>query len=447
MPEVAEKIKVFILHAPEDNQGKYAGRLAHFSKFLKGAFFHNELQIRYAVDFLAGVAQDEVRQFAGEADLFFAVISADFFNDGFCLEMLEQLRIWRTRRGQRQFLLYFRAFSGYKMMPDLKDLAVLPGPDETVEDEAHNLDACFDQVGTAIAQQYAANPSEKPKALSPEKQMIQSQTLLKALNRLNYHKQPVHFKNLTLFQADIQPAAFLLHGQLKVLGADWLIAKLLSQLPDGNPRIIRSSVDRADFNIEANGFMGDIGKKLGLGSAASYSEIKEGMLKLLRNAASTIVLRFDAMRNLLASTELTAFQDFRNQFWDPLAAELEAEPAHPESRLIAIFVAYEDMETCQHFEAFPPTKRTIPVRLPKVSHFDADLINDWLDNHGDVLARLPGKQPKDLIQYQTRPAKIAEILSKSQNGLPEMVLQHLCRECACDFEDILKMLAKHEAEN
>ena len=446
MPE-AEKIKVFILHAPEDNQGKYEGRLAHFSKFLKGAFHQNELHIRYAVDFLAGVAQDEVRQFAGEADLFLVVISADFFNDAFCLEMLEQMRIWRKRRGQKQILLYYRAFSAYKMMNELKELSVFPLSDKTVEIEEQNLDACFDEIGMAIAEQYAASPSNKPQTLSPEKQVEQSETLLKALNRLNYHKQPIHFKNLTLFQEEVLPAAFLLHGQLKVLGADWLIAKLLSQLPDGNPRIIRTSVDRADFNIEENGFMGDIGKKLGLGSAASYAEMKEGMLQLLRKSASTIVLRFDAMRNLLASTELTAFQDFRKLFWDPLVAELKIEAAHPESRLIAIFVAHEDMETCQHFDAFPPAERTMPVRLPKVAHFDAALINDWLDNHGEILAKLPGKQPKDLIQYQTRPAKIAEILSKSQNGLPEMVLQHICRECACDFEDILKMLAKHEAEN
>lgn len=445
MPEAGENKKIFIVHAPEDDQGKYKGRLAHFVKFLKGALLQYQPEIRFSHDYIAGAENAEKRDFAAQADLVLLIISADFFGDPFCEEMLDELAIWRKRRGQKQVMIYFRSFSAYSKFPVLQDLPIFPKADATVENLEATLNDCFDEIANSLAAEIAAQPIQKDEKLSPEQQIAQSRTLLSALNRLNYHQQPIHFKNLTLFQAQALPAAFLVHGQLRVLGADWLIAKLLNQLPDNNPRIFRSSVDRADFNIEANGFMADVGKKLGLGAAASYEEMQEAMVNLLRNAATTIVLRFDGMRNLLASTELSAFNDFRTKFWEPLILALEAKAAHPESRLIALFVAQEEMDNCQHFEAFPPKKPTIPVRLPKVDHFDANLINEWLDNHGDILAKLPGKKPTELMLYPTRAAKIDEIIAKSQNGLPEMVLQHLCRECACDFEDILQMLAKHEA--
>lgn len=436
-----------VLHAMPDCQGHYQALLEESLPYIKAGLMAHQPDLRcLGLDF-AGSSEDEIREWARTADVLILLVSVHFAFDPFCQELMDELPLLRKRRGQQQMILQFRAFSYEDSFPNLLEIPRYPESGTSLEEQGPQLSKCLNGFSQMLK---AALEGKSPQAKPPTDPIVirqQHATLLKALDRLNYAQQPRHFNQKALFQQEPIPSAFLVHGHLRPLGTDWLLAKLMEKLPSQRTWILQTSVERADFNIEDNGFMSEVAERLGLSKQADYGAIKDKLLQFLKSTPLTLVLRFDGMKEMLASTILTAFEEFKQQFWQPLLQEWKANSQSFASKLIVFFVANEPLDHNPHFLDFQQAGSEGMVRLPMVDAFDAGLLENWLDDHGDLLLQLPYNQPEALLKMDSRAAKINEILSKSRDGFPELVLQHLCKECACDFEQVLKMRSIYENGN
>ncbi len=116
-----------------------------------------------------------------------------------------------------------------------------------------------------------------------------------------------------------------------------------------------------------------------------------------------------------------------NEFWEPLVERGKHNPPQKKTHLLMFLVdncgsvCKTNIVMAQQFDE--PEYPRIPLQLPPISSFPADVLKDWLrDMRGVRDLQIPAD-----LTYQM-------LLEKSEDGIPEFVYEEICCHCGHDWE-------------
>ena len=82
-------------------------------------------------------------------------------------------------------------------------------------------------------------------------------------------------------------------------------------------------------------------------------------------------------------------------------------------------------------------------RLPELQHVKESDLNDWVTDPEvrPQLAKLnPGPEKLLVLNKEKRMQHIRKILEETEDGRIDLVLERLCEECHCKYDDIIQLL-------
>lgn len=442
-------MKALIVHHAWDDtpaQPGHVGVVSRFAQFLRVALHGCDLELKLLEGFPAGTSEDVKRDYARNAHLVVYAVSIDFILHPLCMEIVDDLGSRKASSGQKRVGILLKA-CGYENL--LGGLTMFPNPAQPILNGGQNLDQLFTSIARDIAAQLQGavlEPAAAASSLGKEPAPVdawktQKSALARALASLNYELQPEEFEQ-AISAARHLPTAFLVHGRVPPHGDRWLRSKLLRLLPDPNPTLIEIDARGADCHLDfaRNGFLQQLaGRLFPSRASATYERIRNELYCRLLEQEVTYVIQITGVMELLLSTELSVFQDFRSRFWDPLVNDLRHEGAALRGRLILFFVAEEGLDQCRHFVPYTAgVGSPQPILLQRVDALDEALISAWLNRKAHLLTGLP--KPTALADVASRQPLVNDLLAKTKNGWPEMVLQYICRDCGCEFDEILNLI-------
>ncbi|MFN6518862.1 MAG: trypsin-like peptidase domain-containing protein [Nostoc sp. CreGUA01] len=262
--------------------------------------------------------------------------------------------------------------------------------------------------------------------------LIDSEELYKILLNLGYEKQVMLFRRL---KRDNHVATFLIHGESRYYGQDWLRKRLINLL------LLPEEKTKAKFPI------------ISLGQKVRRNDTKALWRELGRWFALTEeqpspeqlvekIYQCSQKRDvLLVFCEVekvpeTVFDQILHQFWLPLVRRVQTEVAANQKNKYKIFLFVIDYEgrvenwrmSLAH-QLDGNWEPSIPVCSPKLIEFSETELSNWLDNNSQFL-------PDSLVENMD--LVVEEILENTDNGIPEDVLVEICDRCYWEWEEILK---------
>jgi hypothetical protein len=129
-------------------------------------------------------------------------------------------------------------------------------------------------------------------------------------------------------------------------------------------------------------------------------------------------------------------QDLLEKFWRELAKKARSQPVlDSSSKLLLFFVDDDGVLDTWPFECVEeistPWEPCLPVKFPRLTRIHRAELTNWLDHECDTL-------PAEL-----RDTPVEDILSQSEAGTPQLVLEHLCTLCKCDWSEMEHQWIKH----
>lgn len=249
-----------------------------------------------------------------------------------------------------------------------------------------------------------------------------SENLYSTLMKLGYRQQVRLFRQLIEAES---VAAFLIHGSPDY-GQRWLLNRLVVQYV---PHSLTGKVVKIDLSrkVRKNGISAlwrELGGRFGLPEERrSPSDVAEQICQCWQT--QNVLLVFDEA-NCIPEDNL---QELFHDFWLKLASR--ARDSHSQVSQFKLLMFLVDYEGCagkwnvSFAEELNLTwKADTPIRAPKIIKFsDSELMN-WIEYEYD---KLPAELTKN-VDYA-----VQEILNKSEDGIPELALEAICRRCGCDW--------------
>ncbi|HEU5381673.1 MAG TPA: hypothetical protein VFV38_40150 [Ktedonobacteraceae bacterium] len=253
-----------------------------------------------------------------------------------------------------------------------------------------------------------------------------STKLYRALLKLNYIEQTKVFKQLT---DKSHIGAFVIHGD-QDHGQRWLLNRLVNQilLTPGESSISIAFYPQRSWNFHA--VLREIGRQIGRNYPASVAEIVE----VLYNAwqQRTIVLIF----RRVGTIHQELLQDLLEKFWCELAKKAASQPVVDSSFKLLLFLVDDDgvIDTwpfkCVE-QVDTPLEPFLPVKFPRLTRIHSAELKNWIDHEWDELP------------VRVRSTPVEDILHQSGEGTPQLVLEHLCSLCDCDWSEMENQWIKH----
>lgn len=253
-----------------------------------------------------------------------------------------------------------------------------------------------------------------------------STRLYQALLRLNYIEQAKVFRQLT----DVsQIGAFVIHGD-QDHGQRWLLNRLVNQvlLTPGESPISIVFYPKRSWNFQA--FLREIGKQIGRNYPASIEEIVEILYNIWQRR--TIVFIFRQVGTIHQGLLLELLE----KFWYELAKKATNQPVmNNQFKLLLFFVDEDGMIDTWPFVCAEHANTSwapfVPIKFPRLTHIQSTELKNWIDHEWD---ELPAR---------VRATPVEDILLQSDEGTPQLVLEHLCSLCDCDWLEMENQWIKH----
>ncbi|MDY7012514.1 MAG: hypothetical protein SVX43_02740 [Cyanobacteriota bacterium] len=259
-----------------------------------------------------------------------------------------------------------------------------------------------------------------------------SEQLYRNLLKLGYQKQVRLFLQLIQTQS---VAAFLIHGSSHKYGQRWLLNRLVDRyVPHSmTGRKVKVELSRTLPRSDVKALWRELGDRyLGLRSQKpSPSEIAEGIYRWWQT--ENVLLVFHDINLMPKDYVETLIRDF----WNPLAHKARnASSGGSREKLLMFLVDYDGSvgNLAPLFsEKVNPNQPAIPVRPPTISKFDEEVLADWIANEFEELPIVLKHNFDDTVR---------EILSESEEGIPEYVLAGIFKRCGYDYYQEVERLWK-----
>ncbi|MDJ0593458.1 MAG: hypothetical protein QNJ72_26310 [Pleurocapsa sp. MO_226.B13] len=258
-----------------------------------------------------------------------------------------------------------------------------------------------------------------------------SEQLYRMLLKLGYERQVRLF--LRLIQAQ-SVAAFLIHGSLRY-GQRWLLNRLVEQYVPHNTNYkkIRIELSRTVRRIDVQTLWRELGNKV-LGKRyppPSPLEIAEGVYRLWQT--ENVLLVFHDV-NFIPQDYL---EQLIKEFWQPLAQKVrQAGLRASKYKLLIFFIDYDgsvgNLDRL-FVDRVNSNQADAPVRSPNISKFTEENVTDWMLHEFNEL-------PYELTHNVDD--TVSSILSQSDDGIPEDVLQGIFERCGYNYYDEVERLWK-----
>lgn len=265
-----------------------------------------------------------------------------------------------------------------------------------------------------------------------------SEQLYRNLLKLGYERQVELF--LRAIQTQQSVAAFLIHGSYKH-GQRWLLNRLVEQyVPESiSGRKIRMDLSRSVGRTDVKALWRDLGARLGKrGQQLPPLELAEGVYRWWQT--ENVLLIFNDI-NLMPKDHL---EKLIGEFWKPLANKaiklanqaIKADSGASNYKLLMFLVDYDgSVGNLDHLfaEQVQRNKADVPVKPPSIGKFTQKNVSDWMLHEFSELPRELTHNVDDTVR---------EILSESDQGIPEDVLRGIFDRCGYDYYEEVERLWK-----
>ncbi|HEU5373867.1 MAG TPA: hypothetical protein VFV38_00360 [Ktedonobacteraceae bacterium] len=250
--------------------------------------------------------------------------------------------------------------------------------------------------------------------------------LYQALSKLNYHAQMNVFLRLLKHS---KVGAFLIHGAADH-GQRWLLNRLMGHaIRTSDDLVLPISFgywDRRDLSV----ILQKIGERLNLRRNSSLQEIIEHLHACWQKRSVILIFR-DA-----GDVPPPLLRDLKEQFWDVLVQRTRRGPSPQEQARLLLFLVDEAGNvgewpfSCaeQPDASWSPD---VPVKPPMITPIGVADLTTWMQI---VCEDLPAK-------IRDTPAQI--IWQQAREGIPQLVLEHLCELGNCEWLEMEHVWMKY----
>ena len=241
--------------------------------------------------------------------------------------------------------------------------------------------------------------------------------LHKALLKLDYHQQEMLFRQLI---GRSQVGAFLIHGEPDY-GQSWLLNRLVSQVPHvGVGKVIPINLQFRGRRWDFDAMQREMRRCVGLANARSLQDVVEQIHSWWQT--QTVVLIFHNVDTIDAQY----MREFIQGFWLPLVERAMNVPCRsPYYRLLMFLIDNNGCVDTWNFDCVEQLdaswKPHVPIKPPRLNRMHRDDLMSWVRYECATL-------PASILNTQ-----IEDILEKSEKGIPQFVLEHICELCNCDW--------------
>ncbi|WP_414620153.1 hypothetical protein [Calothrix sp. CCY 0018] len=263
--------------------------------------------------------------------------------------------------------------------------------------------------------------------------------LYHALLKLGYREQVLSFKKFLKAQSI---ATFLLHGSPDY-AQRWLLNRLITQhIRHGiTSKSIGVQLNRIGRRRDINALWRELGDRVGLrGKHPTPSEIVEQVYGCWQTQNVILVFHdVDCMPQ-------EYLQELIQEFWLPLAS-LARKVVSAEYQLLMFLVDYEGFMGTQNtlfVEKLEPNwEPKIPIKLPSITPFGNQILNDWIETVEIEFDKLPLLEAINNTENKLVNELVQEILDNSENGIPELAMLEICHLCNCNWYEEKDRWLKH----
>jgi len=255
---------------------------------------------------------------------------------------------------------------------------------------------------------------------SLDHQTLNSEGLYRTLWRLGYRRQVRLFRKLVETKS---VGSFLIHG-LPDFGQRWLLNRLVFQYVPyfTTGKVVTIDVSRKVRKRDVSTLWRELSGRVGLRETQpSHADIVEQIYQCWQT--QNVLLVFHDVNCMPES----GLEELIHQFWLPLADKAREAQESP-FKLLMFLVDYQG---CVEQWQVPWTEKLditwqppTPIRSPRITEFSDDDLIEWLEDEFDQLPRTLTSMIDKTVQ---------EILTASDNGIPEFVLEAICDRCGLDW--------------
>ena len=257
-----------------------------------------------------------------------------------------------------------------------------------------------------------------------------TEQLYNALLRLDFREQVSIFRH---FVESHKVVSCLIHGKPEY-GQRWLLNRLVQLVPNGrSAKIIQLGLNRRSRASYIESLWRELGGRVGLPGLQPPHKIAEAVCKWWQT--QTVILVFHDVDRMPQEF----MSQFLCEFWLPLVEISCNCSSHLSNyRLLMFLVDYSGCVERWKIDCVETVESTwkpqILVKLPKLNRLsDRDLMI-WIETG---INDLPMKLTIQLDRT------VQSILENTDNGLPELVLQHICSLCEHNWYEWEQVWLKH----
>ncbi|MGF1523396.1 MAG: TIR domain-containing protein [Leptolyngbyaceae cyanobacterium] len=362
--------------------------------------------------------QAEIDQQLNRADIILLLVSSDFLASDYCYDVEVKRAMERHEAGDARVIPVIVRPVDWQDAPFGK-LQALPKDGKPItkwsdRDEALlNVEKGIKQILEEIA----------------EARIEFKTNLYSALLKLGYQQQA----ELFLRAIDTESvAAFLIHG-LPEYGQRWLLNRLVVEYVPLHTvsRVVTIDLSRTARRKDVSACWRELGKRLNLrGKEMTAIAIADGVYRWW--LTQDVIFVFHDVNTMPEASILNLIE----QFWLPLTQRVKMAAGESDRKLLMFLVDYEgkadrwQLPWVEKLDAnWDPRK---PIKPPKLQEFTDRELMSWIVS-----------QFRDLPPVLTQgiDENVAEILARTDQGVPELVLQEICKRCGFDwFEELAKWL-------
>jgi len=373
----------------------------------------------------------EIDMHLNTAQMIILLVSPDFMASRYCYGV-EMLRAMERHNAREACVIPVILRPVYWMEAPFSKLEVLPTDGKAVISSSWQYsDEAFVDVVQGI-RKAIDNLNLYPVVRSPSirytvEETVDSNRLYNALVRLDYREQVKAFQQFK--NEKRQCGAFLIHGAPSY-GQIWLLNRLVKQLPNSSVALdFKFSFERKVCGRSFKDLWNELAKWVGLkhipfpADFSSQQEIVHRIHGLWQR--HTVILILNKLHEIIDEQYLNKFMQ---EFWEPLAVSArETLSQSPEHYLLMFLV---DHDNCVDKWTLPIAQQLdltwkphVPIKLEKLTQISYDVLNDWIGYEVDTL-------PASLTAQ--------EILDNSEDGIPELVLDHVCGLFDSEWPELVK---------
>ena len=362
--------------------------------------------------------QSEIEQQLNRADIILLLVSADFLASDYCYDVEVRQAMERQEAGEARVIPVIvrpvdwqdAPFGKLQALPkDGKPITKWDDQDEALLDVEQGIRHTLEDIAEARIQ-FKTN-------------------LYSALLKLGFQQQA----ELFLRAIDTESvAAFLIHG-LPEYGQRWLLNRLVVEYVPLHTvsKVVTIDLGRTARRKDVNACWRELGKRLNLrGKDLNAIAIADGVYRWW--LTQDVIFVFNDVNTMPESAMLSLIE----QFWLPLTQRVKMAAGESDRKLLMFLVDYEgradqwQLPWVEKLDAsWDPRK---PIKPPKLREFTDRELMSWIVSQ---YRELPS------VLTQGIDEKVGEILDMSDHGVPELVLQEICKQCGCDwFEELEKWL-------